>query len=121
MASTLTPTQILRFRRTIGDHDPDDAGDYDLTDTEIQDAWNEAGGVEPLTFVLLLRQRYGISINLVDATTELAATARTQKTTQIKTLLDFWTKLAGAGATAEATVGELSLGIDEEDSEITNP
>lgn len=90
MTSTLTTAQFARFRRTIGDHDPDSSEGYDLTNPEIQDAWDEAGGVEALTFILCLRQRLGMTINITDTASEIGANARTQKVVQIERLLTYW-------------------------------
>ena len=88
--AVLTAAQFARFRRTIGDHDPDSAEGYDLTDPEIQAAWDEAGGVEALTFVLCLRQRLGMAINITDTASEIGANTRTQKVVQIERLLTYW-------------------------------
>lgn len=119
--TALTAAQLLKIRRVIGDNDPDNSGAYDLTDTIIQTAFDDADSDYPLTYVDCLEQRYGIAINMVDSGTEVGGTSRSQKPRQIKELLDYWRMRAGALVYPVVTVGEVSLGIDEEDTTFTNP
>lgn len=119
--TALTATELAKTRRVIGDNDPDNSNTYDLTDAQIQAAFDAAASNFLLTYVDCLEQRLGLAINMVDSATEIGGTSRSQKVRQIRELLDYWRMRAGALVYPVATVGEVSLGIDEEDSTFTNP
>lgn len=100
--ATLSAAAIVKIRQIIGDSNPDTATGFDLTDTEIQEEWDNADGdsadeARYLAYYYLLERRYGIWMNSVDTETQEGSRLQSQKLKQIERAMERYRKLSGLG------------------------
>jgi len=113
--ATLTAGLISKIRRLIGDSNPDNKGSYDLTDNDIQIAYDEANSDLWLAAVDLLEQRLGLWSNEIDTMTlDGAGQKRQQKYNNIKHLLEYARKQAGLTQYV-LRIGSLDEGLTQDE------
>lgn len=118
--ATLTPAEMLRTRKLIGDHIPDTrSSGFDLSETEIQTIWDEQNGHDSeqnayRAYYKMLEVRLGIALEDVDTETSTGRSSQRQHYLNIKERLAQFRELAGdSDFVLSSNSGVMDFGIDE--------
>jgi hypothetical protein len=121
----LTSADLQFVRNSCGDAD---SNDYYNTDAELHDLYDgRAAGNVDATIVWALRWMKAKAFRKVNFTNADTGDthSRKQEFDHICLLLEMWENMTGLSSSTSSagvvTTGEISLGIDEEDSYTTNP
>lgn len=110
----LTATQYTRLRDQTGGRTTSNDKDH-LTDTELQEEYDDAGSWD-LAVVYVLRRRLGMASVYVDKTMDLNSEQLSQRREAMERLLARAEAKAGvAGSTLSAGVLDLNIDTDSDD------
>lgn len=113
--ASLTIRQINRLRRQIGDTN---VNEYDLSDSELDEEYQDNDEDFDDTIVSCLRLRLGIALRKIDTSFSdgqgTSSEQRSQEVAAIERMLAYWeTKTGTSGGILRA--GVISLGLDQDE------